>query len=293
LSYLVRAPVSKEFDLPNQVKLHGTWSLTKDHNLCLSLNKWGRQTFGDKLTLQGSIIDVRKNSLLFAVTTKTKHNTKSIYVLELDGAWAADKHNRLTFRVQKEGEKNDILIFRGAWEINEHHQIVYSYEKSLLVRKQKRIHALIFNGYWDIKDRNRLYYVIDKRSDSTFAFKTGLGIFKGKYIKYKVGISVSGRKEPVTRTVTLDGAWRITNGLGLTFEVDYENKKMHAIVFGAEAELVTRDKISFRLRNELNKKIGGELKISPALLKGDGEAFLRFLKSKPESAIFFGVGFRW
>jgi len=46
--------------------------------------------------------------------------------------------------------------------------------KADLVRKQKRIHALIFKGYWDIKDKTRLYYCMDKKSDSAFAFQTGV-----------------------------------------------------------------------------------------------------------------------
>lgn len=73
-----------------------------------------------------------------------------------------------------------------------------------------------------------------------------------------------------------------------------ENKKIQAIVFGAEAELTAKDKISFKLRNEHSKEIGGgEVELSRKILKGDGQAFLRFLKSKPESAILIGVGFRW
>jgi hypothetical protein len=293
LSYHVKAPTPEGAQIPHQVKLRGNWSLTDDHKLELTLNKWGRQTFGDKLTLQGRILDVRKNSLLFSVTTKTKENTQTTYILNLAGAWQADKHNRLTFRVKREKGRHDILTFQGAWEINKHHRIIYKYKKSILIRKEKRLHTLTFKGYWNIKDKNRLYYVIDRRSDSTFAFKTGIGIFRDNYIKYKVGIGVSGRGAPVTRTVALDGAWKIKKGIGLTFEIEYENKKIHAIVFGASAELTPQDKIAFKLRGERNKKLGGELKLSHEILKGDGEAFPRFLKSKEETAVIVGAGFRW
>ena len=293
LSYHVKAPTPEGAQIPHQVKLNGKWSLTDEHKLELTLNKWGRQTFGDKLTLQGEILDVQKNSLLFSITTKTKENVQTTYILNLAGAWQADKYNRLTFRVKRERGRHDILTFQGAWEINKQHQIIYKYKKALLIRKQKQVSALVFKGYWDIKDKARLYYVIDKRSNSVFAFKTSVGIFKEKYIKYKVGIGVLDKGKPTTRTVTLYGTWKIKKGIGLTFEIEYENKELHAIVFGAKAKLTPKDELSFKLRNERNKEIGGELQLSHKILKGDGQAFLRFLKSKEETAVIVGAGFRW
>ena len=293
LSYLIKSPAPQGTHIPHQVKLQGNWSLTDDHNLQLTLNKWGRQTLGDKLTLQGRILDVRKNSLLFSVTTKTKENVQSTYILNLAGAWQADKHNRLTFRIKRGQGKDNFLTFKGGWKLNKNHQIIYKYKKTQLIRKQKRTHILTFKGYWDIKDKARLYYVIDKRSDSVFAFKTGLGIFKDKHIKYKVGIGISGKEEPTTRVITLYGKWKIKKRIGLIFEVEYENKKIHAIVFGAKAKLTPKDRISFKLRNELNKDIGGKLELSHKILKGDGESFLRFLKSTDETAVIVGAGFRW
>jgi len=157
------------------------------------------------LTLQGRILDTRKNSLLFSVITKTKENIQSTYVLKLAGRWQADKNNHLTFRVRREKGKEDILTFQSIWGINKCHQIIYYYQKQQLITKQKRIHTLIFKGYWDIKDRARLYYVINKQSDSVFAFKTSLGIFKSNYIKYNVGIGIEDRAKPVKRTITLFG----------------------------------------------------------------------------------------
>jgi len=293
LSYHVKAPTPLGERVPHQFKLRGNWSLTDDHNLQLTLNKWGRQTLGDKLILEGRILDIRKNSLLFSVTTKTKENVHSTYILNLAGAWRADKHNRLTFRVKKGRGKHDILTFQGAWEINKQHQIIYKYKKALLTQKKTKTHILIFKGFWDIKDKARLYYIIDKRSDSIFAFNVGAGIFKGKYIKYKVRIGAIDKGNPRIRIITLCGAWKIKKGIGLTFEIEYENKKIHAIGFRADAKLTPKDKITFKLKNERNKEIGGKLKLARKILKGDGEAFLSFLKSKNETAVIAGAGFRW
>ncbi len=293
VSYYVKAPTPKGADIPYQVKLQGKWALDKDHNLCLTLNKWGRETLGDKLTLQADIIDTSKNSIVFALTTTTKENTQSIYVLKLKGAWQADKNNRLTFRVQKEKGSHDILTFRGAWKINKQHQIIYQYEKAQLIRKRKRIHTLIFQGYWDIKDKGRISYVLDQQSDSIFAFRTSVGIFKDKYIKYEVGIGVARKPKPIKRVLILFGKWKIKKGVGLIFEVEYANKKIHAIVFGAEAKLTAKDSISFKLKNEQNKGLNAQLQLSRKILKGDGLSFLRFLKSKGESVVTIGAGFRW
>ena len=293
LTYHIDAPTPQGVHIPHKVKLHGKWSLSDDHNLELTLTKLGRKTLGDKLTLRGRILDVRKNSLLFVISTTKKKNVQSTYVLKLQGVWQADTRNRITFGVKKTKGKHDILTFNSMWEINKQHRIIYKYEKAKLVRKRKKIHTIIFKGHWDIRDKTRLYYVIDQRSDSVFSFKTGIGIFKDKYIKYKVLIGLSGKDNPLTRTITLNGTWNIKKNVGLVFEIEYENHKVHAIAFGANVKLTAKDKISFKIKNERNKPLGGEIELSHKILGGDGEAFLRMLKTRNESTVTIGAGFRW
>ena len=293
LTYHIKAPIPDDIRAPHQVKLRGKWSLTKNHDLRLTLDKWRRQTFGDQLTLQGDIIDVKNNSLLFAVTTRAKDGTQSIYALKLQGSWQADEYNRLTFRVKNWQGKNDILTFDGIWKIGKNYQIIYQYKKAQLVRKLKKIHTLTFKGYWDIKDKARISYVIDRNTDSIFNFKTSLGIFKDDYIKYELGIGLSYKPKPIKRTIILFGTWKIKKTLGLVFEVEYENRKIHTIVFGAKAKLTGKDTVLFRLRNNINRGIGAELELSHKILRGDGQSFLRLLKSKQESAILVGAGWGW
>ena len=293
LSYHIKSPAADE-SIPHQLKLRGKWSLTDNHDLQLTLDKQGRETFGDKVTLHGRILDVKANSLLFAITTKTKDNIRSTYVLNLGGSWKADRNNRLSFHIKREMGEHDILTFNGTWEINRNHRIVYRYEKAKFVRKKKKTHTLTFKGHWDIKKRLRLSYLLEGRTDSVFEFRTSAGIFKKGYIKYTLGIGLANRVNPVRRIVTLYGSWKLKRNVGLLFEVKYENKKLHAIVFGAEARLTSRDTISFRLKNDIgNKNIGATLKLSHRILKGDGQAFLRLLKSKREFAIYAGAGWRW
>ncbi|MBU1087171.1 MAG: hypothetical protein KKD05_06585 [Candidatus Omnitrophica bacterium] len=300
LTYHIKAPTPQGTELPHQVKLEGKWVLDKDHNLCISLNKLGRETLGDKLTLKGEIIDTSKNSLAFSLITHTKDNMQSIYILKLQGAWQADKNNRLTFRIQKEDGSCDFLTFKGTWEINPatgrnsgagKHYIIYKYEKSQLITKKKAIHILTFQGYWDIKDKGRLSYVMDLQSDSVFRFKTSAAVFKDKYIKYELGIGLGKSLE--ARTITLFGKWNIKKDIGLVFEVEYENGNIRAITFGAEAKLTDKNSISFELKNDQNKNISAQLQLSRKILDGDGLSFLRFLKSKDEVAVTVGAGFRW
>jgi len=293
LTYHIKSPIPCETKIPHQIKLKGAWSLSKDHQLRFTLDKSSRQTFGEQLTFQGEIIDVRRNSLLFSVTTRTKEEMLSVYILELSGSWQADEHNRFIFRVDKERGSSDSLIFEGAWQINKNYQVTYSYQKEQLTRKTKQIHSLIFQGHWEIKDKARLSYLLDVNSVSGFDFNTSAGIFKDDYIKYELGIGLSGRKQPIKRTITFFGKWRIKKNLGLVFEVKRQGRKIQAIVFGAEVKLSDKGRVSFSLRNSLNQEIGAELELSRDIFSGDGQAFLRLLKSKEESAILAGVGWRW
>jgi len=293
LTYHIKSPVPSDVKAPHQVKLKGDWSLTKNHQLCLTLDKWQRYTFGDQLRLQGEIVDVRKNSLLFAMKTRAKDNTTLIYALELGGSWQANARNRLAFRVNKGQDEYDILTFEGAWQIDKNYQLIYRYEKKNLLRKTKKTHTLAFKGHWDIQDKYRLSYVIDKSSGSVFNFKTGLGIFKDKYIKYELGAGLSRKGEPVERSIIFFGKWKIKKSAGLVFEIEQDNGKIQEIAFGAEARLTDRDTVLFKLRNNLNQRIGAELELSRDIFNKDGQVFLRLLKSRQEKTILIGTGLRW
>jgi len=294
LTYLIRTPLPEDARMPYQVKLRGEWSLTDDYNLRLTLDKSGRETFGDQITLQGNIFDANENSLLFAVATKTKEGTRSTYIINLSGSWKADENNRLSFHIRKEKGAYDILTLNGVWEINKNHQIIYQYEKAKLIRKKKGVHTLTFKGYWDVKDALRISYVLSGGTDSVFEFRADAGVFKEDYIKYDIGIGLTDRRRPAAKTITLFGAWSLKRNVGLIFEIEYEAKKTHAIVFGADAKLTGKDTISFRLKNDIeNRDIGVNLELSHEMLKGDGEAFLRVLASRRETAIYAGAAWRW
>lgn len=294
LTYHIKSPSPPRIDAPHQVKLKGRWSLDKDHNFVFTLDKWKRETFGDKLTFRGGIVGAKKDSLLFALITRKKDALPSTYILQLKGLWLADRFNRLTFKAEREKGRYDILTFRGKWEVDKNYRIIYHYRKAQLLRERKKTHTLIFEGHWDIKEKGRISYVLDKKTNSAFNFKSSLGIFKEKYIKYEVGIRIFSKAKPRKETIVLFGSWKIKKNKGLLFEVELRGKKVHSLSFGADAQLTSRDRVSFRLKNSINKRdIGINLQLSRKILKGEGEIFLRFLKTQQKSAIFIGAGRKW
>jgi hypothetical protein len=123
---------------------------------------------------------------------------------------------------------------------------------------------------------------------------TSAVVYKENRIQYKLGIGLTDRKVPALRTVKIFGAWVIKKGIGLIFEVKYENGKASAVVLGAEAALTDKGTVALRLRSTGdNRDLGVTVELSQAILKGDGEAFLRMLASRREAAVYAGAAWRW
>ncbi len=307
LTYHIKTPsevIAGELNLPHQLKLKGIWSLTKDYNLKLTLNKWRRQRIGDELTLKGEIIKIDAHSLLFAVTQRRKENSTSTHILKFEGSWQADKNNRLTFRIRKEKSNYDVLIFDGIWEVNRKHKIVYHYEKKLTRRGESKKRSLVFDGFWNIARKSALTYRLDLKGkslpvrqaggrQSAFDFRIGKGIVQGNSIKFEVGIGLSQRQKPVRKDVILYGKWKIKKGIGLIFEIRYAKGRARVMKFGAEAKLVSSSRIKFTLKNEIGKNLGLIFTLSKKMLKGSGESFIRFLRNRKEKAVYVGTGFIW
>ena len=295
LSYHIKAPLSEDEDIPHQVRITGDWSLTGNHELRLTLDKEDRDTFGDEITLQGQILDVTKDSLIFSITTRTDTGGELTYGLTLQGWWRADEKNRLSFYMRRENGAHNILIFNGAWEIDKDHQIIYQYERSVLVKKEREIHTLIFKGHWDIRKKLRVSYLLDANSHSAFDFSSSVGILAEDYIKYEVSVGVAqDAPEPVIRTIVLSGEWRLKKDVGLVFEIEYAGGQICAILFSADAELTGANTILFKLKDSVNNNdLGMTLELSHKLLTGDGEMFLRALASRRELACYAGAAWRF
>ncbi|MFA6320535.1 MAG: hypothetical protein WCY36_01620 [Candidatus Omnitrophota bacterium] len=293
LSYRIKSPLDGSENIPHQFRLDGSWSLGDNHELKFTLDKEGRRTFGDQLTIQGRILDVGKSSLLFSVTTRSGVK-QSTYVLDLQGSWNADEKNRLSFRVKRESGRSDTLTLDGTWSINKYHQIAYQYKKASSSGKKKEIHTLIFSGYWDIKEKARISYLFSGDSDSGFDFKTSAGVLSGNCIKYEAGIGLASGTSVKKQTIALYGKWKLKRNAGLLFEIKYEGRKCRAILFGADVALKDGGMVSFKLKSGTsNEYLGMEFEMSDKILDGTGEIFLRALALKHELAFYAGAAWRW
>lgn len=266
-----------------EVSLDGTWSLSDNHELCLTLNTTKDTGSGNKVVLDGTIRDVAKNSLLFEVAEKQDNENLLTEIIALTGTWQADRNNKLIFKVQKENGRNDILTFNNTWIIDDNHRIVYEYEKADLIRKKKETKRLVFKGYWNITNDYRLYYELDQESKSGFMFNVGAAEFEKNRIKYKIMIG----KNSEEKNVTIGGEWKINRDFGLTFEVDYGENEIKPISIGGQWDLSKQDTLSVKMNSGL------EVKIDHTWLDGDGKAFIKYHQGLEGNKVDWVIGWKF
>ena len=280
---------SQGSDIPQQVKLRGKWTLDNEHSLVLTLDKWGNQIAGNKLTVESELIDAKGDEIAFSVTSKDSENNTHIYIVKLGGKWQADEHNRLMFNVEKEAGATDKITLRGAWEVNKQNELIYTYEKSAPGRKEKITKTITLKGYWDIAGKHRILYVFNKEIGSEFDFKVSVGKPAARGLEYELGVGVVPNK----KIITLFGEWKVNKNLGLLFEMPYAEGKIQSIVFGGWGKLNKDYRLDLRLQNKAGEDLGIDVKLSRRILEGQGEAFIRALRSQREVSIVAGVGFKW
>ena len=276
-------------DIPQQLNLKGKWALDKDHNLVFTLDKWGNQITGNKLTIESELIDAKDNMLSFALTTKDSKNNTHIYIIKLGGRWQADEYNRFTFNVKKETGSTDKIILRGAWEVNNQNEIIYTYEKSTHGKKEKIIKTITLKGYWDIAGKHRIKYVLSKEIESEFDFKVSVGKPAARGLEYEIGVGASPRK----KTIMLFGSWKISKNLGVSFEMPCAKGKIRRVILGGWVKFDKNHKLKIRLQNKTGEDLGIDVKLSKNILEGQGEAFIRALRTQKEVSVVAGIGFRW
>ncbi len=204
---------SQGLDIPQKIGFTGKYALDKNHNLVFTLNKWNNQCEGNRLTLKAKIIDAKSNEIAFLINSKAGESKSMSYLMKLYGSWQADKHNRLTFGVERDIGDQDSLVLSGAWELNKNNEIVYKHGKER--------QDIIFRGSWDISNRHRVSYVLDKKINSGFNFKSSLGTLvlkrKEKSLTFDIGIGISKAKK-LKRRVFLSGRWKIAGDKELILE---------------------------------------------------------------------------
>jgi len=293
LEYMVESGFASKNKIPSRIRLKGAWELTGEHDIKFNFDKSHAQSGAESITLKGEVVDVRKNSLLFALTTSGGTGRLRTYAIELRGVWKNDAFNRLTFTVKRNSGIHNVFTFSAAWDIDEKNRLVYRYEKTHLVRKTKKVHELVFSGSWDIKNASRITYSLGAGSDSELSFRMSCCFLDKNSIKYEIGIGAHRSAVYANRTFTLFGKWKIRKGLGLVFEYKCGDKTS-VISFSAEAEMKNGDILSFNIRTENVKRSSGlTLEIDYSFLKGDAVAFVRYLRSKEEKCVLLGAGLRW
>jgi hypothetical protein len=212
LYYEVSKP--SQSDVPQKIKFSGEYSLDKSHNLIYRLDKWGDQYAGNRLRLKGGIIDAKSNEIVFLISSK-----EASYTMSLRGAWHADKNNRLSFGVEKEGDKPDELAFFNAWKIGRNNEIIYRYGRDS---------SIALNGTWDIKDKATLSYVLDKDMRSGFDFRVSAGQMvprkEKSYLKFDVSIDISKRKR-INRKIIFCGTCRLSEDKEILLEYSPDKEK--------------------------------------------------------------------
>ncbi|MDP6685426.1 MAG: hypothetical protein QGI05_00575, partial [Candidatus Omnitrophota bacterium] len=154
-------------DVPQKIKFSGNYSLDKKGNLTFTLTKSSRKYRSNKLRLRTKLLNVDGKEIVLLAGSRTPRGKRTFYIIKLYGKWDSDKFNRLTFGVDRGGNKKDTLTLFGAWKVNKSNEIVY--------RVGRDFRQVIFKGNWEIQDRYILRYVIDKKRNSGFHFTSSLG----------------------------------------------------------------------------------------------------------------------
>lgn len=292
LSYHSRSPINEGSTDPYRLKLDGRWSLTKDHDLRVTIDSEKmRATYA--ITLCGEIIEARGDSLLFALSTTDKDKSRRTYTLRLSGRWQADESNRLTFAVYREAGRADILKLDATWDIGKDNQLIYRYERRSRVRGPRIARSIAFRGRWQFSDPLAVTYEIEAGSNSAFRFKSGIARCMPDRIEYEIGVGAARHLRPSVRTIILYGRWMASRRAGLTFDGEFAHGKAYSLSFGAQARLTGDDTLELTLKDRSGKELGIELELRHEMIGGDGSAFIRLLKSSGESGITVGGSFSW
>jgi len=279
---------------PQTLNLDGTWKLTPQHELALTLHGSAdepRQT----LYLKGAIVEAKAHALVFALRRSADDGLRETQRLTLSGRWRTDAQNRLNFLVEKADGSEDRLTLQGGWEVGPRHELLYRYQSRDGARRDRDAHALIFEGSWDITRSDRLVYRLAGSSDSAFEFRAGLQspslLARDGRIAYQVGIGLSGGRVRQQR-VTLFGAWKLNRDLSVSFEIPYADGRVQAIRFEGEARLSARDRIAVALSNSARNKLGLTVTFTRELVP-DAGLFLRLRRDAEERSTMAGVRVRF
>lgn len=285
----------RKYGFRDKVVFTGNWKLNDNYDLEL----WTEQDKPDFLTealiLKGRIISIESDNLVFEIRSQNKAGLTQFRLLKLTGLWNADAQNQLCFLVSQKGSP-DILTLGGSWQVNKNQQITYTYQRRELKRKTRQENTLTFLGYWQITEARQLSYALGSSSASSFDFRAALqtpNIYPKKgVIKYRLGAGLREERKEKTRIVSLFGAWKLSRGLGLSFEMEYAKGEIHALEFDTEITLDRANRVVFQLKGKRESDLGMSVIFTHEFIKQlDAKVFLRLKHSLKESGVDVGVTF--
>jgi len=279
---------------PHRYHLDGTWALTRDHGLSLTLHEAARAR-RQTLYLKGAIVDAKAHALTFAFWRHGQNGRRTAQRLSLTGRWQADRKNRLTFLVEKADGSEDRLTFHGAWTVGPHHELLYRYRQPTGPRRAGSPHTLRIAGVWDIQRADRLVYHVEGSPDSTFDFRASLqrpslNARDGQLV-YQVGVGLA-RGRTQTQRVVLFGTWKLNRDLSVSFEVQYDGGRVHAIRFEGTYAIGPRNQVAITLRNSQREGLGMTVTFTRELIP-DAGLFLQLRKDAEERSAIGGIRVRF
>lgn len=289
-----KSPLTKELDLPKRIKFQGNWQLSENRDLKLTLVDNDYQHREDELEIRGRIIACEADVIVFETKFKKTPTEDKITLLRLGGRWQANEFNELNFLVSKDREE-DILRFVGGWKINQNQEIVYTYEKQDLITKTRFEELITFKGCWQINARDRITYALDFKNKSFFEFKVKLlrPDLRGdeRQIKYSIGIGVKDLREE--KVISLFGKWKVQPKKTISFELDYGEKGMRALTFGASVFLDKNNEFVFELKDRRGKNLGFSVAFNRSFLEEKAGLFIRLSKLENDSRLEAGIRILW
>jgi len=280
--------------LERRVRVDGTWRLTSNHDLALTIDGAGRRE-RRTISLKGAVVSAEAHALVFALRQRDDERLRAAQRVTLSGRWQADARNRLTFLVDKADGAEDRLTFQGGWEVGKRHELVYRYRQRAGQRRRREEHTLVFAGAWDITRASRLVYRLAGSTRSAFEFRASVRspslLARDGRIVYDVGVSVSqGRLQ--RRQVALVGTWKLHRDLSVSFEVPYAGGRVRAIRFEGEAALGARDRVAVALHAGRREAIGVTVLFTRDLVR-DARLFLRLRQDAQEALVIGGLQVRF
>lgn len=291
LLYRVEAASTDGYAGPKTIALDGSWSLTTNHELALTLHGSERQA-RQTLFLKGALVEARSNALVFVLQRRERETLRSTQRITLFGRWQADADNQLNFLAEHADGAEDRLTLQQGWEIGPHHELRYRYRQAGGRRDE---HLLSFDGAWDITAANRLVYRLSGALDSAFEFAASLQspslLARDKQMVYQVGIGLSGGRTRRQR-VALFGAWKLNRDLSVVFEIPYAGGRVEAIRFQGAYAPTARDRIAVALSSRQGEPVGVTVVFTREVMR-DARLFLRLRQDAQEFSAIGGVQVRF